>query len=124
MATIKIYDRANEFRIEIIGRFSGDSVDEVMGAWKSALVETLPRTLTVDITRLTSYDTAGCLALREMHRHGTQFSAGTPLSLVFLSEISTTPRRGPAVVQEAPLGRRKSESESSRPHVRAIAAGH
>lgn len=122
MATIKIYDRANEYRVEIVGRFAGDSLNEVENAWKSALRETMPRQFTVDITRLTSYDNAGCLLLREMYRHGAQFAAGTPVSLVFLGELSKTPRRGPALVQEASPSRLKKQVETA-PRVQAIASG-
>jgi hypothetical protein len=101
MGTVKIYDRANEFRIEIAGRFLGDSVTDVSTAWQNALLETYPRTFTVDISRLSGYDTAGRKLLHEMYNHGTQFAAGTPQSLVFLNEISVAPRNGPTLVRGA-----------------------
>jgi hypothetical protein len=122
VATIKIYDRANEFRIEIVGRFAKEGVAEVSDAWKAAQLGTVTRKFTVDITRLTSYDSAGCTLLRQMYRHGTQFAAGTPLSLVFLNELSAPLRHGPALVQEAP-SKRSTDKAETRPHVRAIAAG-
>ena len=88
MSTIKIYDGADEFRIEIAGRFQADSVNEVGRMWRSALRETKPRKCIVDISRISGYDTAGCRLLRDMYHHGTQIAAGTPMSLVFLNEIS------------------------------------
>jgi ABC-type transporter Mla MlaB component len=115
--TIKIYDRANEFRIEVGGRFQNDAVHEVARAWHSAMRGPATRNCTVDISHLTGYDAAGLKLLREMHHHGTQIAAGTPLSLVFLSEISAPRRRGPALVRERPSNRETSAA------VRVRAAG-
>jgi hypothetical protein len=121
VATVKVYDRAGEFRIEIVGKFAGDSVHEVRTAWKNALRETGPRRFTVDISRLSGYDAAGRKLLHDMYRHGTQIAAATPLSLVFLSEISTPLGRGPAAVHEVPA----KHPEKKRPTlVRRHAAGH
>ena len=92
VATYKITDRGDEFRIEIIGRFAGDGVPEVKQSWHAALSEAAYRRLTVDISRLTGYDSAARKLLVEMYRHGTEFAARTPSSLVFLSEIANTPR--------------------------------
>jgi hypothetical protein len=120
MATIKIYDRADQFRVEIVGRFAGEPVREVFTTWANALRETAPRRFAVDITRLTSYDHSGCKLLRDMYRHGVQFAAGTPLSLVFLGEISSAPRQGPALVREKP-SERPAEEPKSTPAARATA---
>ena len=100
MSTFNIYDRANEFRIEIIGRFMGQSVDEVAATWKRVLQEFMPRSVTIDISRLRGYDSAGRKLLCDMYQHGTQFAASTPDSLGFLSEISKPLRRGPLLVHE------------------------
>jgi hypothetical protein len=105
LSTIKIYDGADEFRIEIVGRFQSDSVNEISRLWRDALGETPPRRCIVDISRISGYDTAGCTLLREMYHHGTQFAAGTPSALVFLEEISRPKRRGPALVRERPAPR-------------------
>lgn len=99
MATITIHDRADEFRIEIAGRFSGDVVNDAAAHWKTALRETPPRRFTVDISRLSGYDYLGCKLLSKMYHHGAQFAAATPLSLVFLNEISLPVRRTPALVR-------------------------
>lgn len=99
VATIKIHDRADEFRIEIAGRFAGDVIDEVAAYWRTALQAASPRRFTVDISRLSGYDTPGCKLLAKMYRHGAQIAAATPLSLVFLNEISTPTRRHPALVR-------------------------
>lgn len=120
MSTIKIYDGADEFRIEIVGRFQADSVAEVARMWKEALGETRPRRCIVDISRISGYDAAGCKLLRDMYHHGTQIAAGTPLSLVFLSEISTPRRRGPALVRELPA---QKEASTSARKLRPAAAG-
>ncbi len=129
MGTVKIYDRANEFRIEIAGRFLGDSVADVSMAWQTALLEAHPRSFTVDISRLSGYDTAGRKLLHEMYNRGTQFAAGTPQSLVFLNEISLPPRRGPTLVPEAaattetPPSRNRENKLKPFTGIRAAAAG-
>lgn len=112
MATVKVYDRADEFRIDIAGRFAGECVDDICKTWKNALLEAGPRRFTTDISRLSGYDLEGRKLLQEMYHHGMQFAAGTPLSLVFLNEISAPPRRGPAVTQEARPNRRQSEDKT------------
>ena len=120
VSTIKIYDGADEFRIEIIGRFQADSVDEVARMWRNALKEARPRKCIVDISRISGYDVAGCRLLRDMYHHGTQIGAGTALSLVFLNEISTPRRRGPALVRERPAPK---EAASTTSRLRPAAAG-
>ena len=100
MATYKIHDRTDEFRVDIIGRFAGGCVQEVRTAWQEALKKTLSRQVTVDLTRVSGYDVEGRILLRDMHRHGTQFGARTPEALVLLQEISTPLRRGPIVLQD------------------------
>jgi anti-anti-sigma regulatory factor len=120
MSTIKIYDGANEVRIEIVGRFQAESVNEVTRVWRSALGETQPRKCIVDFSRISGYDTAGCKLLRDMYHHGTQIAAGTPMSLVFLNEISTPRRRGPALVRERPAPK---EASSNTSRLRPAAAG-
>lgn len=108
MPTIKVFDRADEFRIQIVGRLEGQSVTDASRAWCSEMKSPAPRRCTVDISRLSGYDAAGLKLLREMHHHGTQIAAGTPLSLVFLNEISAPRRRGPALVREQPRKREPS----------------
>ncbi len=116
MVNIKLRDNADEFRVEIAGRFAGGVVDDVLYIWKSVLLESDSRRFTIDITQMTGYDYAGCSLLSDMQRHGTHISAGSPLSLVFLNEISSPQRkRGPSLVpkkprhEEAPLKTRKEQ---------------
>jgi ABC-type transporter Mla MlaB component len=118
MATIKIYDGASEFRIEIAGRFQAESVNEVGQMWRRAMAEARPRKCIIDISRISGYDSAGCKLLRDMYHHGTQISAGTPLSLVFFNEISAPRRRGPALVRERP-----APKEAPATKLRPAAAG-
>jgi hypothetical protein len=113
VATVKIYDRAGEFRIEIAGRFAGECVHEIRATWKNALQEIGNRRFTVDISRMTSYDAPGRKLLHDMYRHGTQIAAATPLSLALLNEISAPARRGPAAVHEVATSRPEKESKLS-----------
>lgn len=115
MPIVNLYDRADEFRIEIAGRLQAEAVERVEQAWRNALQETPPRRCIVDISRLSGYDAAGQKLLREMHHHGTQIAASTASSLVFLSEISTPRRRGPALVREKPPARETGARGSYRP---------
>ncbi len=112
--TVKVYDRAEEFRIEIIGRFSGECVAEIAETWEKALGETGSRRFTIDISRLSSFDSAGRKLLYDMYRHGMQFAAGTPLSLVLLNEISAPPARATG---------RPRQAETTTHVPRAVAAG-
>lgn len=88
MAIPRIMDRADEFRIEIVGRFRGEIVNDVAKQWQQALLEKVPRRYTIDISRMTSYDGPGRDLLRRMHQHGTQVAAATRRSLEFLREIT------------------------------------
>jgi len=103
VVNIKLRDNADEFRVEIAGRFAGGVVDDVLYIWKTVLVESDSRRFTIDITQMTGYDYAGCSLLSDMQRHGTHISAGSPLSLVFLNEISSPQRKpGPSLVRKQP----------------------
>ena len=122
MAVITIHDRANEYRIEITGKFSGECVRDVESAWRRALQDRATRKHTVDISGLTGFDQLGRKVLREMHLHGMNFAAGTPSSLVFLSEISGPPRRG-AASEVTPIRESGKTPEMSALHgLRAVAA--
>jgi hypothetical protein len=88
-------DGADEFRIEIVGYFVGACVHELEWRWRLALSKS-PRTVTVDISRLTAYENAGRELLRYMYGHGTKIAAANPNSLIFLGEITGTPNPGPA----------------------------
>jgi hypothetical protein len=118
MAILNITDRAHEFRITITGKLSGDSVHELERIWKAAIADSMHRGLTVDISALAGYDAAGCRLLRKINAHGARFAASNSASLVWLGEISTPQRRGPALVVQKP-----AEPASSRP-ARKAAAGH
>ncbi len=97
---VRFFDRANEFRICIEGRFAADCVGDTLAAWTAALRAALPRKTVVDISHMTGYDTAGRKALREMHLHGTEFAASTVESLAFLAEITAPRRRHVTVIPE------------------------
>jgi hypothetical protein len=121
MATLKIRDWADEFRIEIIGRFAGSCTTEAANEWQSVLSVVSLRRVVVDITRMSGYDTAGRQLLAHMHNHGTTIAAGTPLSLVFLHEITHNPKLDPGLALEPIAGKKSPDSEPQR--LRAQAAG-
>jgi hypothetical protein len=103
VVSIKLRDNADEFRVEIAGRFAGAVVDDVLYLWKSVVKEGNSRRFTIDITKLTGYDYAGCSLLTDMQTYGMHISATSALSLVFLSEISNSLRKpGPALVRKKP----------------------
>lgn len=115
MGTYKTFDRADEFRIEIIGRFTSEAVHDVRRAWEEALKETTPRRLSIDISRLSGYDASGRKLLAEMYRHGTEFAARTPSSLVFLNEIANTPRSAATLIAAPPLAKPQKQLAESPP---------
>ncbi len=125
MATIKIHDRADQFRIEIAGRFAGDIVFEVQATWEAVMNEPHARRVIVDISRLSGYDNNGRKILTEIYRHGTHIAAATASSLVFLNEISAPlSRRGPAVLHQlSPVDVEPKTTAEKQPIPRAKAAG-
>ena len=120
VTTYKFFDRAAEFRIEIVGRLAGEGVQDIRHAWEEALREAAPRRFCVDISRLSGYDAAGRKLLADMYRHGTEIAARTPSSLVFLNEIASTPRK-PAALVTAPV--RSGEKRAEESPLRPMAAG-
>jgi hypothetical protein len=112
MGAIEIQDRAAEFRIKITGKFTGDCVSQVSEMWIAALADCLSRQLTIDISGLTGYDVNGRKLLREIYLHGIRIAAATPLSLVFLNELSAS-RYRVTMIPERPA--RNSEVESKPP---------
>jgi hypothetical protein len=121
MATIRILDRSDSFRVTISGQFAGECVGDVASIWKHALSHSLSRRFKVDISGLAGYDTAGYKLLRDMYHHGTLFAAGTPLSLVFLNEISGPLRRRAASASEPNPQSKPSEARSNEETMRAVA---
>lgn len=120
MPMIKTYDGAGTFRVEVIGRLAGDAVDQVARYWTTALSQTVTPHFTIDISRLTGYDSAGRKLLSKMYHHGANIAAKTPSSLVFLGEISTPLRRLPAVVQTMEEKRAKQEPEAVPPRRKTV----
>jgi hypothetical protein len=126
VVNINIRDNADEFRVEVTGRFAGSVVDDVLYLWKTVLLETNSRRFIIDISQLTGYDYAGCTLLRDMHLHGAHISASTSLSLVYLNEISGTRKLGPALVRKSPQPEeapRSNNEKNVRPFPLARAAG-
>lgn len=112
MISINLRDNADEFRVEIVGRFAGSVVDDVMYMWNSVLRESDSRRFTIVITQLTGYDEAGCSLLMDMHKYGAHISAGSPRSLVFLNEISQpAPSSAPKLVRKRPQPTTRLRSE-------------
>lgn len=101
MFSMRVQDRANEFRILIEGKLAGEGVRRIADTWAAALGEALPRRIVVDITEITGCDSEGRKLLRDMHVHGTDLAAKTPASLALLAE-ATAPRRPNVSVFPAP----------------------
>lgn len=125
MGTIRILDLAEQFRIEIEGRFAGDVVAEAAQHWQQALSEPNPRRLTVDISQLSGYDVEGSALLRRMYRHGAYLSARNARALVFLDEIASHKLPGPTLVykSEDEVKRKGDGKAVFKPLTRAAGAG-
>ncbi len=118
--TLNISDQAEEFRIDIPGRFCDSAVSEAATAWRAALSANTPRRISVDITQMTGYDRAGYLLLCEICSHGTHIVASTPQSLRFLSQISSNKPMLASVFEDSPKQKRKQVVPL---HPRATASG-
>ena len=123
VATFRILDKADEFRIELIGRFAGACVGELRNAWSEKLCKKLGQRFTVDLARMSGWDAGGRKLLRDMHQHGTQFVAGNAETLVFLREISVRVSRGPVLVPEAKAPRKETVTASAPKAVPKAAGG-
>jgi hypothetical protein len=106
---LQIRENAGDLRVEILGRFAGNAVEEVSKLWTLILQEQGRRQFTVDITNMSGYDHIGCSLLREMSKHGVQIAAASASSLQFLAEISAPQRPGPALVSSKPVKKAVSE---------------
>ncbi|MBV8831774.1 MAG: hypothetical protein JO108_21400 [Acidobacteriaceae bacterium] len=110
MGRIKFRDRANEFRATISGKFIGELVSELERAFQRVRQEQGGRRMTVDITHISGYDLAGRKLLQELHHHGVRLAAGTPLSLVFLQEISIPLERIESSAERTGVKKREGSS--------------
>jgi hypothetical protein len=120
--TLYISDQADEFRIEISGRFADSAVSDAATAWRAALSLKTPRRISVDITRMTGYDPAGYQLLRDIYSHGTHVVAGTPRSLLFFSQISASRPVLTSITGDSSRGKRNASRQIAGMH-RAAAAG-
>jgi hypothetical protein len=125
VGTIRILDLAEQFRIELEGRFAGDVVAEAAQQWQQALSEPNPRRLTVDISQLSGYDVEGSDLLRRMYSHGAYLSARNARALIFLDEIASHKVHGPTLVYKSEDEvKRKGDSKAVlKPLTRAAGAG-
>jgi hypothetical protein len=125
VGTIRILDLAEQFRIEIEGRFAGDIVSEAAAHWQQALSQPNTRRFTVDISQLSGYDVEGSALLRRMYRHGAHLSARNARALVFLDEIASHKLPGPTLVYKSEDEvKRKSDGKAVvKPLTRAAGAG-
>jgi hypothetical protein len=122
VVNLKIRENAGDLRVEILGRFAGNAVEEVSKLWTLILQEKGRRQFTVDITNMSGYDHIGCSLLRNMRKHGVQIAAASAASLKFLAEISASSRPGPALVQNRPA-QNKSANKAAAERPRFAASG-
>jgi hypothetical protein len=123
VAKVRVYDRADEFRFEIVGKFAGGCVDDVASEWIVTLRDSFHRKFTVDISDMSGYDNAGRRLLRDMHKYGTQFACGTPLSLAFFSEISAPLKTAQVTVMPSKSDAPHKYGEFEQAAARSAAAG-
>ena len=91
MVNINIRDTADEFCVEIAGRFAGSVVNDVLYLWKTVLVESDSRRFTIDIGPAFRVRLSWLyVAPRHASAWGTYLSHSS--SLVSLPEPSFGPR--------------------------------
>jgi hypothetical protein len=73
-----LHDDWDAFRLEVAGSLSGEGVQRVYQAWRTALSIIRTRTVIVDITFITEADNRGRALLRLWYQHGAKIIAKSP----------------------------------------------
>lgn len=92
MLKITIHDSPEIFRFQLEGKLAGAWVRELEQCWRTANSTTAGKRLVVDLTDTDFVDETGKRLLAEMHEHGANFVAVTPLISGVVAEISRTTR--------------------------------
>ena len=87
MLKITLHDSAAEFRLKLEGRLSGLWVHELEQCWQTAASTTHGRKSVVDLREVDFIDPDGQALLANMHRHGVELVAVTPLIRAVLDEV-------------------------------------
>jgi hypothetical protein len=91
MLRITVHDKPGALTFQLEGRLAGPWVRVLEDCWEGALARRRKRTLRVDLTGVTSIDTAGQACLAAMHRQGAEFVAGDCLMKAVVAEITGAP---------------------------------
>jgi ABC-type transporter Mla MlaB component len=93
MLRITVHDKPRALTFQLEGRLAGPWLPELEACWQSSLARRHKPILRVDLTGVTSIDTAGKACLAAMHRQGAEFVAADCLTKAIVAEI-TQPSRG------------------------------
>ncbi len=94
MLRITVHDELGSLTFQLEGRLAGPWVRVLEECWQSALAQQRKAILRVDLTGVSSIDSAGRAHLAAMHREGAEFVAADCLTKAVVAEIIGSPAGG------------------------------
>jgi ABC-type transporter Mla MlaB component len=91
MLRITIHDKPEALTFQLEGRLAGPWVRVLEECWQSAPARQREPILRVDLTEVTSIDTAGRACLAALHRQGAELVAADCLMQAVVAEITRAP---------------------------------
>jgi anti-anti-sigma regulatory factor len=91
MLRITVHDTPPVLTFQLEGRLAGAWVRELEACWQGTLARRRQPILRVDLTGVTSLDSAGQACLAALHRQGAEFIAPDCLTKGVVAEITQTP---------------------------------
>jgi hypothetical protein len=99
MLRITVHDKPGALTFRLEGRLAGPWVRVLEECWQSTLAGRRVRSPRLDLTGVTSIDSAGQACLAALHRQGAEFVAADCLMKAVVAEITRAPApdcdRGP-----------------------------
>ena len=94
MLRITVHGRVPAITFQLEGSLSGPWVQVLEECWQSTRARHSSGMLRVDLTGVTSIDSAGQACLAAMHRQGAEFIAADALTKAIVAEITQVPILG------------------------------
>ena len=94
MLRITVHGHMPAISFQLEGSLSGPWVQVLKECWQSTLTRHCSGILRVDLTGVTSIDSAGQACLAAMHRQGAEFIAADALTKAIVAEITHIPLLG------------------------------
>ncbi len=91
MLRITVHDKPGALTFQLEGRLAGPWVRVLEECWESALAGRRQPILRVDLTEVTSIDSAGRACLAALHRRGAELLAADCMTNAIVAEIAQRP---------------------------------